>query len=84
MSIDEGTTVMEDNELPYWTLDEIFELFGYKNKQSAYVAISRGCFPVHTYRLAGRRVADCAVVREFFRARRQEGVEDLASRLDSL
>ncbi len=81
MSIEEGTTVMEDNELPYWTLDEIFELFGYKNKQSAYVAISRGCFPVHTYRLAGRRVADCAVVREFFRARRREGVEALAKRL---
>ena len=75
---------MASEELPYFTLDQIFKVFGYKNKQSAYVAISRGCFPVHTYRLAGRRVADCAVVREFFRVRRQEGVEALARRLGPL
>ena len=72
---------MEDDEIPYFTLDEIFELFGYKSKQSAYVAISRGCFPVHTYRLAGRRVADREVVREFFRAQRRAGTEALARRL---
>ena len=71
---------MEDDERPYWTLDELFELFGYGNKHSAHVAISRGCFPVATYKLGGRRVADREVVREFFRAHRRAGVEALARR----
>ena len=72
---------MEDDEFPYFTLDEIFEIFGYKNKGSAYVAIHRGCFPVPTYRLAGRRVADREVVREFFREKRRAGAEALRRRL---
>ena len=71
---------MEDEELPYFTLDEIYELFGYASKESAYTAIHRRCFPVHTYRLAGRRVADREVVREFFRAQRRAGAEALARR----
>ncbi len=73
---------MEDEEFPYFTLDEIYELFLYKNKQSAYVAISRGCFPVATYKLAGRRVADREVVRAFFRAQRRAGAEVLGGRLE--
>ncbi len=72
---------MEVDECPYFTLDEIYELFLYKNKQSAYVAISRGCFPVPTYRLAGRRVADREVVRAFFRVQRQVGAELLRQRI---
>ncbi len=71
---------MEDDERPFFTLDEIYELFLYKSKQSAYVAISRGCFPVPTYKLGGRRVADREVVREFFRAQRRAGAEVLARR----
>ena len=72
---------MEDEKFPYFTLDEIFQVFGYKTKQSAYVAISRGCFPVHTYRLAGRRVADREVVLRFFREQREVGDEVLRQRL---
>ena len=72
---------MEDDEFPYFTLDEIFEIFGYKTKASAYVAISRKCFPVPTYRLAGRRVADREVVRAFFREQRRVGAEALRRRL---
>ena len=72
---------MEEDERPFFTLDEIYELFLYKNKRSAYVAISRGCFPVATYKIAGRRVADREVVRAFFRAQRRAGAEVLARRL---
>ena len=72
---------MEDDERPYWILDELLELFCYKSKASAYTAIHRGTFPVETYRIAGRRVADREVVREFFRAHRRAGVEALARRL---
>ncbi len=64
---------ISSNELPYFYLDEIFELFGYKTKRSAYVAIDRGCFPVPTYKMARRIVADREVVREFFRRERKRG-----------
>ena len=71
---------MEDEEFPYFRLQEIFEIFGYKTLQSAYVAISRGCLPVATYKLAGRRVADREVVRAFFKGHRQLGGEVLRER----
>lgn len=62
-------------ELPYFYLDEIYELCGYKSLRSAYVAIDTGNFPVLTYKLARRIVADKAVVRALFQKHRTEGLQ---------
>ena len=69
-------------ELPYFTLDEIFELFGYSSKRSAYVAIDRGCFPVPTYKVGRRIVADREVVRTFFARERERGAIHLQETAD--
>lgn len=61
------------SELPYFLLDEIYELFGYTNRRSAYNAIRLGRFPVRTYKIGRSIVADREVVREFFRREREAG-----------
>ena len=61
-------------ELPYFHLTEIYELMGYKTLRSAYGAVKRGSFPIKTYKLAHRIVADKAVVRAFFQQHRTEGL----------
>jgi hypothetical protein len=61
------------SEIPYFTLDEIYELFGYTNIRSCYNAIAANRFPVHTYKIGRTIVADRAIVREFFRKEREAG-----------
>lgn len=70
---------MAEAELPYFYLDEIVELMGYKNIRSAYHAITNNTFPIKTYKLARRVVADKQVCRAFFMQRRTEGAVHLAS-----
>lgn len=71
----------ETEERPYFYLSEIWDLFSYSSINSAYVAIHRGHFPVETYRIAGRRVADREIVRAFFKAQRQYGAKMLRRRI---
>lgn len=58
---------------PYMKLDELADVMGMTPKGVSN-AISRGTFPVPTYRLGKARVADRAVVEAFFEARRAEGL----------
>lgn len=60
--------------MPYLEMDELTVLFGYKNTRAAIAAIRKETFPVDVYRLAGRWVADPAVVNGFFEAKRLEGL----------
>jgi len=64
-------------EKPYWTIDELADLFGYANKQSLHNAISLGRFPCPTYKIGKHRVADKAVVESFFISKRDEGLAEL-------
>ena len=68
---------MAEAELPYFFLEEIVELMGYKNVRSAYHAITHKTFPIETYKLAGHIVADKQVCRAFFMQRRTEGAASL-------
>ena len=61
-------------ELPYLFIEELTVLFNYKNVESSLRAISRKTFPIPTYKLSGRRVADREVVRDYFRKMRAEGL----------
>jgi len=63
--------------LPYLESDELQVLFGYRSKQTMYNAINRKTFPVATYHLCGRVVADREVVMQFFLRKRKEGMEKL-------
>jgi len=47
-------------------MDELAAVFGYKNPRAAVRAVRLGKFPVPTYELAGRRVANVVVVNRFF------------------
>jgi len=71
----------EWDELPYFKLDEIWEVFGYSSKSSAAAAIHHGDFPVPTYRMGRFRVADREVVRAYFRKHRSEGAKKLREML---
>ena len=59
--------------LPYMELEEVSVLLGYKNRRAAVRAIKNGKFEVPTYELAGRRVANTAVVKKFFEEKSEEG-----------
>jgi hypothetical protein len=52
--------------IPYLTLEEMIALFGYVNERAAKRAIVDGSFPVNTYKLAGKRVANVSAVNRFF------------------
>jgi len=52
--------------LPYMELEEIGTLLGYRNVRCMKDAIRRGTFEIPTYSLAGRRVANVSVIRNFF------------------
>ncbi len=60
--------------LPYMELDEVAALLGYKNRRAAVRAIKNNKFEVPTYELAGRRVANTAVVKKFFEEKTDEGM----------
>lgn len=67
------------SELPYVSTEDLTILFGYKNTESTLRAISRKTFPVPTYRVGGRRVADREVVRAYFRRMRDEGLKEVSN-----
>jgi predicted DNA-binding transcriptional regulator AlpA len=64
---------------PYMKMDELAEVMGMSPKGVAN-AISRGTFPVPTYRLGKARVADRAVVEAFFEAKRAEGLAAITTK----
>lgn len=66
-------------ERPWLALKEVAELFG-MTLGSARNAISEQRFPVPTYKLGKRVVADRAVVEAFFASRRAEGLKAVTRR----
>jgi hypothetical protein len=58
----------------YLERDDLMVLFGYKNTKAFYNAINLGRFPVPTYKLGGKIVADREAVRLFFAEQRARGV----------
>jgi len=66
-------------ELPYIFVEDLTILFNYKNVESTQRAMSRGTFPVPTYRVGKRRVADREVVRAYFRKMRDEGLKEVSN-----
>lgn len=63
---------------PYYTSEELAELMG-MSVRGMLNSISRGYFPVPTYRLGKQRVADRAVVEAFFEAKRAEGLSKITT-----
>lgn len=60
----------------FFTLPELIELFQYKTVGAARVAIHKGTFPVPTYRLGRRVVADAVVVKQYFAEKRHLAKKD--------
>ena len=58
-------------------LDELVEIFGYKNRKTVQHAIRVDRFPIKTFKLDGRTVAHVAVVQAFFDDHMKEGIEAL-------
>jgi len=69
---------MNNPEMPWRLVDDIWPLLGYKNRRAAIRAIRLGTFPCKTYELARKHVVDVEVLRTFFRLRRQEGLENFS------
>lgn len=66
-------------ERPWIALKELADLFGV-TLGSARNAIAEQRFPVPTYKLGKRVVADRAVVEQFFAARRADGLKQITRR----
>lgn len=64
---------------PWIALKELADLFG-MTLGSARNAIAEQRFPIPTYKLGKRVVADRAVVEHFFSSRRQEGLKVVTRR----
>ena len=64
-------------DLPIIELDQMTEIFGYKNIRATQHAIRRGTFPIKTFKLVGRTVAHAGLVDTFFERMKAEGVEAL-------
>ena len=57
---------------------ELTELWGYANVRVLYDAISKGRFPIPTYKHGKFVVADTEVVKAYFSERRKTGVEKVS------
>lgn len=66
-------------ERPWIGLKELADLFGV-TLGSARNAVAEQRFPIPTYKLGKRVVADRAVVEQFFASRRQEGLKQITRR----
>lgn len=67
-------------ERPWIALKELADLFG-MTLGSARNAIAEQRFPIPTYKLGKRVVADRTVVEQFFATRRQEGLKVVTRRV---
>lgn len=68
---------MTKEDLPYYELAEFSKLLGFAPR-TAVNKIANETFPVKTYKLGKRRVADKAVVAAWFDKHRNDGLAALA------
>ncbi len=63
----------------YWLdVDQLLIVFpDIPNRHELYRRISRGTFPVKTFKVGKRRYADREAVRAFFRQMREEAIQEL-------
>ena len=66
-----------EDELPWVRTSDVWELFGFPTYDACRLALSRGRFPVPTYRLRGLRVVDKEVVRAYFLEHRMVGLQQM-------
>lgn len=64
-----------DCAIPYYTLPELTSIFGCASDRMTRLYIKQGRFPVPTYRVMGRHVADISVVTAFFQQHRDDSWE---------
>lgn len=63
---------------------DLVEMFGYSSRMSLLNAIYTKTFPIHTYIMAGRRVADITTITEYFKNQERLGQENIEERKDKL
>lgn len=66
-----------DKAIPYYTLEELTAIFNIASPRMARIYISQGRFPVPTYKLMGRYVADISIVTAFFQKLRDKSWEEV-------
>lgn len=64
---------------PYYTTTELAEIMGLTVK-SLHNAFHADRFPIPTYKLGKKRVADKEVVRHFFEQKRIEGLQEFTTK----
>lgn len=70
--------------LPIFELDDLVEIFEYKNLRALQHAMRQGNFPIPTFRVppvTGRKVAHQAVVERYFEDMKEEGLAELVDPL---
>jgi len=65
-------------ERPFMNLNELSELVG-MTEQGIRNAITRGAFPIPTYKLGRNRVADKEVVSQYFQTKRNNGLSIIST-----
>lgn len=67
----------EERRSPYLWAEELRVLFHYQSMDGLYRAIREKRFPVKTFKMANRIVADREAVKEYFRRQRAEALESV-------
>lgn len=62
---------------PWVAVGRVYDHFGYKSQKSALNAISKGTFPVPTFKLGPIRAVHQEVYDEYWRRHRDEGMAEL-------
>lgn len=74
----------EDVESLFLTAEELRLIFRYPTIWAFYKSVERGSFPIPTYKIRGRIVADTAAVQRFFAEQRARGIEGVTNLFDEL
>ncbi len=62
---------------PWFSIDQVYPVLGYRNRRAAVRAIRIGTFPLPTYLIGRKRVVDREVSLVFFKRHRMQGLEQL-------
>lgn len=67
------------SNVPYFSMEELKEIFGYSSVRGMRDALDRGSLNIPTFKMRGRRFAHAAVVAAYFEKQKAEGLAQLNS-----
>ena len=67
------------SEVPYFSMEEIADVFGYSSARGVRQALAAGTLKLPTFKMRGRRFVHASVVAAFFERQKNDGLAELNS-----